>query len=47
MFVLSVVLSGKGLCDVLSARSEESYRLWCVIVCGLETSRMRRLKTRK
>jgi hypothetical protein len=23
-------------------RSEESYRLWCVIVCDLETSRMRR-----
>ena len=23
-------------------RAEESYRLWCVIVCDLETSRMRR-----
>ena len=22
-------------------RPEESYRLWCVVVCGLETSRMR------
>jgi len=21
---------------------EESYRLWCVVVCNLETSRMRR-----
>jgi hypothetical protein len=31
------VLSGKGLCDELITRPEESYRLWCV-----ETSRMRR-----
>jgi len=23
-------------------RPEESYRLWCVVVCDLETSRMRR-----
>ena len=29
------------------ARLEESYRLWCVLVCNLETSRLRRLKTRK
>jgi len=35
------VLSGRGLCDELIIRPEESYRLWCVIVCDLETSRMR------
>jgi hypothetical protein len=32
------VLSGRGLCDELITRSEESYRLWRVIVCDLETS---------
>ena len=36
------VLSGKSLCDELITRPEESYRLWCVVVCDLETSRMRR-----
>jgi len=36
------VLSGRGLCDELIARPEESSRLWCVVVCDLETSRMRR-----
>ena len=36
------VLSGRGLCDALITRPEESYRLWCFIVCDLETSRMRR-----
>jgi len=35
-------LSGRGLCDALITRPEESYRLWCVVVCDLETSRMRR-----
>jgi hypothetical protein len=34
------VLSGSGLCDELIARPEESYRLWCVVVCDLETSRI-------
>jgi hypothetical protein len=34
------VLSGRGLCDELIARPEESYRLWCVVVCDLETSRI-------
>jgi hypothetical protein len=38
------VLSGRGLCDGLITRPEESYRLWCVNVCDLETSSMRRLK---
>jgi len=32
-------LSGRGLCDELIARPEESYRLWCV-VCDLETPRI-------
>jgi len=34
------VLSGRGLCDELITRPEESYRLWCVVVFDLETSRM-------
>jgi hypothetical protein len=37
-------LSGRGLCDGLITRSEESYRLCRVIVCDLGTSRMRRLE---
>jgi len=36
MSVVSVVLSGRGLCDELITRPEESYRLWCVVVCNLE-----------
>ena len=32
------MLSGKGLCDGLIIRPEESYRLWRVIVCDKETS---------
>ena len=36
------VLSGRGLCDELITRPEESCRLWCVVVWDLETSRMRR-----
>ena len=34
------VLSGRGLCDELITRPEESYRLLWVIVCDLETSRI-------
>ena len=34
------VLSGRGLLDELITRPEESYRMWCVVVCDLETSRM-------
>jgi len=30
------VLSGRGLCDGLITRPEESYRRWCVIVCDLK-----------
>ena len=36
------VLSGRGLCQELIPRPEESYRLWCVTVCDVETLRMRR-----
>jgi len=32
------VLSGRGLCDELITRPEESYRLCCVDACDLETS---------
>jgi len=35
------VLSGRGLCDELITRPEESHRLWCVVVCDLETSRIK------
>jgi hypothetical protein len=31
------VLPGRGLCDELITRPEEYYRLWCVVVCDLET----------
>jgi hypothetical protein len=34
------VLSGRGLCDELITRPEESYRLCCVVVCDLVTSRI-------
>jgi hypothetical protein len=46
VYLLSVlcVLSGRCLCDGLITRPEESYRLWCVLVCDLGISRMRRLK---
>jgi hypothetical protein len=36
------VLSGRDLCDEMITRPEESYRLWCVVVCDIETSRIRR-----
>jgi len=32
------VLSGRGHCDELITRPEESYRLRCVVVCDPETS---------
>ena len=34
------VLSGRSLCDEVITRPEASYRLWCFVVCDLETSRM-------
>ena len=33
------MLSGRGLCDELITRPEESYRLWRVVECDLETSK--------
>ena len=36
------VLAGRGLCDELITRPEEPFRLWCVVVCDLETSLMGR-----
>jgi hypothetical protein len=43
MFVACVccVLSGGCVCDELIARPEESNGLRCVVVCDLETSRIR------
>ena len=29
------VLSGRGLCDEMITRPEESYRLWCLSVCDM------------
>jgi len=34
------VLSGRGLCDGLITRPEESYRLWFAVVCDLETTKI-------
>ena len=34
------MLSGRGICGELITRPEESYRLWCVVVCDLETARI-------
>ena len=30
------MLRGRGHCDQLITRPEESYRLWCIVVCDLE-----------
>jgi len=48
MFVLCecCVLSGRGLCDELITRPEESYRLCCVVVCDLEKLRNEKAMTR-
>jgi hypothetical protein len=34
------VLSGRGLCDGQITRPEESYRLWCIVVCGIEKTNL-------
>jgi hypothetical protein len=39
---LLCVLSGRSLCDDLITRPEESYRLWCMAMCDLETLWMRK-----
>jgi hypothetical protein len=36
------VLSGRGPCDGLIIRPEESYRVWCVSECDCKASTMRR-----
>jgi hypothetical protein len=38
------VLPGKRLCDKPVCRPQQSYWIGCVIVCDLQTSRMRRLR---
>jgi hypothetical protein len=40
------VFSGKGLCDELITRPEESYRLWRVAVCDLENLKKEEAMTR-
>jgi hypothetical protein len=40
------VLSGRGLCDELITRPEESYRLWCVVVYNLENLKNEEAMTR-
>ena len=30
------MLSGRGLYDELITRPEDSYRMWCIVVCDLE-----------
>jgi len=34
------VFSDRGLCDELITRPEESYLVWCVVVCDLETTKI-------
>ena len=41
------VLSGRGLCGGLITRPEESYRMWCVVVCDQETSYTKRPQPRQ
>jgi len=38
------VLSGRGLCDELITRPEETYQLWRVVVFDKGNSKTRRLK---
>jgi hypothetical protein len=40
------VLLGRGLCDELITCAEESYRLWCVVVCELENLKNEEAMTR-
>ena len=40
------MLSGRGLCDRLITRPEESYRMWRVVVCDQETSKNEEAKAR-
>ena len=36
--VIVVCCQVRGVCDELISRPEESFRLWCLIVCDVETS---------
>jgi hypothetical protein len=36
--VQNILNTSPALCDVLITRQEKSCRLWCVVVCVLETS---------
>jgi hypothetical protein len=36
------VLSARGLCDGPIPHPADCYRLWCIIVCEIEISRVRR-----
>jgi len=40
------VLSGRGFCDEPITHPEESYQLWCVIVCDLENLKNEETMTR-
>ena len=40
------MLLGRGLCDELITRPEESYRVWCVVVCDLEILKNEEAMTR-
>jgi hypothetical protein len=40
------VLSGRGFCEELITRPEESYRLWCVVLCDLENLNNEEVMTR-
>jgi hypothetical protein len=40
------MFSGKGLCDELITRPEESYRLWCIVVCNLQILKNEEAMTR-
>jgi len=40
------VLSGRGLCDELITRPEESCRMWCVVMCDLENLKNEEVITR-
>ena len=40
------VLSGRGLCDELITRPEESYRMWWAVVCDLENLKNEKVMTR-
>jgi len=35
------VLSGRGLSDELITRPDESYQVWCVVVCVIQKPRER------